>query len=174
MTGADGGLPEVAFVAFSLHERLSGTVRLDSARLSDMLNAHREYVLVEALAERLPEGGSLVVPEILVRRDELAVVHATGPRGDRAQRVRTDAHPIVLGIGRYLVSGRLHSGLGEGPLMSLRSRQPMIPLTDASIVFRAGSRMVREPASTVVVNRDLVDWVREGEPASDASEVPPA
>jgi hypothetical protein len=165
-------LPEVDFVAYALHERLSGRIGLDSARLSDMLNAHEEFVLVDALAERLPDGGSMVVSEILLRRHELAVVHATGPRGDRAQRVRTETHPIVCRIGRYLVSGRLHAGLGEDALASLRSRQPMIPLTEAGIEFRVGPDVVREPASTIVVNRDLVDWVREGAPVYDRSEVP--
>jgi hypothetical protein len=165
-------LPELDFVAYALHERLSGRVRLDNDRLSDMLNAHDEFVLVDALAERLPEGGSMVVSEILLRRNELAVVHATGPRGDRAQRVRTETHPLVFRIGRYLVSGRLHTGRGEDSLMSLRSRQPMVPLTEAAIEFRVGPDVVREPASTIVVNRDLVDWVREGAPVYDRSEVP--
>src|SRR5205085_7059286 len=67
--GVDGeDLPEVDFVAYAVSERLSGRVRLDNSRLSDMLNAHDEFVLVDALAERLPEGGSMVVSEILVRR----------------------------------------------------------------------------------------------------------
>lgn len=165
-------LPEVDFVAYALHERLSGRVRLDNDRLSDMLNAHDEFVLVDALAERLPEGGSMVVSEILLRRYELAVVHATGPRGDRAQRLRTETHPLVLRIGRYLVSGRVHTGRGEDPLASLRSRQPMVPLTEAAIEFRVGPDIVREPATGIVVNRDLVDWVRQGGPVYDRSEVP--
>jgi len=165
-------LPEVDFVAYALSERLSGRVRLDASRVSDMLNAHDEFVLVEALAERLPEGGSMVVPEILVRRDELAIVHATGPRGDRGQRIPTETHPLVMRIGRYLVSGRLHAGHGEGALTSLRARQAMIPLTEAAIEFRVGPDVVREPATGIVINRDLVDWVREGAPAYDRSEVP--
>jgi hypothetical protein len=171
--GSDGdGLPEVDFVAYALHERLSGRIRLDSARLSDMLNAHDEFVLVDALAERLPDGGSMVVQEILVRRDELALVHATGPRGDRAQRVPTETHRLVMRAGRYLITGRLHSGAGEDPLASLRSRQPMVPLTAASIEFRVGPEILHEPATTIVVNRDLVDWVRQGQPFGDRSEVP--
>jgi hypothetical protein len=165
-------LPEVDFVAYAVSERLSGRIRLDNSRLSDMLNSHDEFVLVDALAERLPEGGSMVVSEILVRRDELAIVHATGPRGDRAQRIRTETHPLVFRIGRYLVSGRLHAGHGEDALLSLRSRQAMIPLTEAAIEFRVGPDVVREPASGIVVNRDLVDWVREGAPVYDRSEVP--
>ncbi|HEX7949389.1 MAG TPA: hypothetical protein VF494_03490 [Candidatus Limnocylindrales bacterium] len=168
----DESLPEVDFVAYAVSERLSGRIRLDNSRLSDMLNSHDEFVLVDALAERLPDGGSMVVSEILVRRDELAIVHATGPRGDRAQRVRTETHPLVFRIGRYLVSGRLHAGQGEDALQSLRSRLPMIPLTEAAIEFRVGPDVVREPATGIVVNRDLVDWVREGAPVYDRSEVP--
>ena len=165
-------LPEIDFVAFTSDERLSGRVRLDASRLSDMLNSHDEYLLVDALAERLPRGGSLVVSEILVRRGELPLVHAFGPRGDRTRRIPTDRHRIVLRAGRYLVSGRLHSGRGEDPLASLRARRPMVPLTDATIEFRRGSEVVQEPTGTIVVNREHVDWVREGWPQPDGAEVP--
>ena len=157
------GLPEIDFVAYSTSERLSGRVRLDSARLTDMLNAHDEFVLVEALAERLPEGGSMVVPEILVRRHELALVRAGGPRGDRALRVPSKTDRLVLRTGRYLVAGRLHSNAGQDPLAALRARDPMVPLTDAAIMFRVGPDIVEEPGGTIVVNRDLVEWVRQGE-----------
>jgi len=156
-------LPEIEFVAYSTSERLSGRVRLDAARLTDMLNTHREYVLVDALAERLPEGGSMVVPEILIRRHELALVRVGGPRGDRALRIPTTKHRLVMRSGRYLVAGRLHSNHGEDPLAALRRRDSMVPLTDASIMFRVGVDIVEEPAGTIVVNRDLVEWVREGE-----------
>jgi hypothetical protein len=165
-------LPEVDFVAYTSDERLSGRVRLDSSRLSDMLNAHDEFILVEALAERLPHGGSLVVSEILVRRNELPLVHAAGPRGDRTLRIPTEPHKIVLRSGRYLVSGRLHSEPGSEPLVSLRARRPMVPLTDATIEFRRGAEVVAEPIGTIVVNRELVDWVREGVPLAGGAEVP--
>ncbi|HSL97879.1 MAG TPA: hypothetical protein VK831_04845 [Candidatus Deferrimicrobiaceae bacterium] len=166
-------LPEVDFVAYSTGERLSGRVRLDASRLTDMLNAHDEFVLVDALAERLPDGGSMVVPEILVGRHELAVVHAGGPRGDRARRVPTERHGLVMRSGRYLIAGRLHSPAGEDPLAALRSRGSMVPLTDAAILYRAGHDVVREPASTVVVNRDLLDWVREGDLDARSWDLPP-
>jgi len=166
-------LPEVDFVAYSTAERLSGRVRLDASRLTDMLNTHDEFVLVDALAERLPDGGSMVVPEILVGRHELAVVHAGGPRGDRARRIPTERHGLVMRSGRYLIAGRLHSSAGEDPLAALRSRGSMVPLTDAAILYRAGHDVVREPASTVVVNRDLLDWVREGDLDARSWDLPP-
>lgn len=156
-------LQEIDFVAYSTSERLSGRVRLDSARLTDMLNTHAEFVLVDALAERLPEGGSMVVPEILIRRNELALVRAGGPRGDRTRRVPTTTHRLVLRSGRYVVAGLLHSSAGEDPLSALRKREPMVPLTDAVILFRVGPNIVEEPGGTIVVNRDLVEWARQGE-----------
>ena len=165
-------LPEIEFVAYTSDERLSGRIRLDASRLSDMLNRHDEYVLVDALAERLPHGGSLLVPEILVRRSELPLVHASGPRGDPTLRIPTEPHRIVLRAGRYLVAGRLHSEIGEDPLASLRARRPMVPLTYATIEFRRGGEIVREPTGTIVVNREHVDWVREGVPLPDGAEIP--
>jgi hypothetical protein len=165
-------LPEIDFVAFTSDERLSGRVRLDASRLSDMLNSHDEYLLVDALAERLPRGGSLVVSEILLRRDELPLVHVFGPRGDRTLRIPTQQHRIVLRAGRYLVSGRLHSGRGEDPLASLRARRPMVPLTYATIEYRRGRDVVSAPSGTIVVNREHVDWVREGVPLPGGAEIP--
>lgn len=166
-------LPEIDFVAYSTSERLSGRVRLDNDRLTDMLNAHREYVLVDALAERLPEGGSMVVPEILIQRDELALVRAGGPRGNRSLRVPTTTHRVVLRTGRYVVAGLHHSTGGQDPLAALRRRDPMVPLTDAVILFRVGQNIVEEPGGTIVVNRDLVEWVRQGELDARSLDLPP-
>lgn len=169
----EGELSEIEFVAYSTSERLSGRIRLDSARLTDMLNAHREFVLVDALAERLPDGGSMVVPEILLKRHELALVRVGGPRGDRTRRIRTTRHHLVCRSGRYIVAGRIHSSLGQDPLAALRARDPMVPLTDAVILFRSGTDIVEEGSGTIVVNRDLVEWVREGELDSRSIDLPP-
>ena len=169
----EGELPEIEFVAYSTSERLSGRIRLDSSRLTDMLNAHKEFVLVDALAERLPDGGSMVVPEILLRRHELALVRIGGPRGDRTRRIKTTRHHLVARTGRYIVAGRIHSSLGQDPLAALRVRDPMVPLTDAVILFRSGSDIVEEGSGTIVVNRDLVEWVREGELDSRSIDLPP-
>jgi hypothetical protein len=169
----EGELPEIEFVAYSTSERLSGRLRLDSSRLTDMLNAHKEFVLVDALAERLPDGGSMVVREILLRRHELALVRIGGPRGDKTRRIKTTRHHLVARTGRYIVAGRIHSSLGQDPLAALRARDPMVPLTDAVILFRSGTDIVEEGSGTIVVNRDLVEWVREGELDSRSIDLPP-
>lgn len=161
--GADqeaAGLPEVEFVAYAEHGRLSGRIRLDSARLTDMLNGHEEFQLEHVLSERLPDGGTMVIPEFVVRRDELLLVHAAGPRGDRSRRTRTVPGSITLKSGPYLVTGDIHTAPGLDPLDGFRRRGPMIPLTDALIQYRGPDGLVDELASTIVVNRDLTDWVR--------------
>jgi hypothetical protein len=75
--------------------------------------------------------------------------------------------------GRYIVAGRIHSSLGQDPLAALRTRDPMVPLTDASILFRSGTDIVEEESGTIVVNRDLVEWVREGALDSRSIDLPP-
>jgi hypothetical protein len=49
----------------------------------------------------------------------------------------------------------------------------MVPLTDAAILYRVGPDIVEEPAGTIVVNRDLVEWVREGELDARSLDLPP-
>lgn len=157
------GLPEVEFVAYAEDGRLSGRIRLDTSRLSDMLNDHDEFLLEDVLAEHLPAGGTMVVPEFLVQRDELVIVHAMGPRGDRSRRHRTAARTVTLRAGPYLVTGDIHAAPGIDPLVFFRRRRPMVPLTDATIEYRTAEGSVREFAGTIIVNRELLDWVTEVE-----------
>lgn len=156
-------LPDVEFVAFAEDGRLSGRIGLDAARLTDMLNAHDEFQLEHVLWERLPDGGQMVIPEFLVRRDELLIVHASGPRGDRSRRTRTVARAMTIKSGPYLMTGDVHTAPGLDPLLFFRRRQPMVPLTDAMIEYHGASGSVREFADTIVVNRDLTDWVRRSD-----------
>ena len=50
----------------------------------------------------------------------------------------------------------------------------MVPLTDAAILFRVGTDIIEEPAGTVVVNRDLVEWVQQGELDARSLDLPPS
>ena len=50
-----------------------------------------------------------------VPRDELLLVHATGPRGDQARRPRTRQHPLAVQLGPYQVRGYLHAAARHRP-----------------------------------------------------------
>jgi len=168
----DAGLPEVDFVAYAEDGRLSGRIHLDTSRLSDMLNDHDEFLLEDVLAERLTESGTMVVPEFLVKRDELILVQATGPRGDRSRRTRTAPHAIALRAGPYLVTGDIHTAYGIDPLLFFRRRKAMVPLTDATIEYRTMEGTVRESAGTIIVNRDQLDWVKGVDDATGRLDLP--
>ena len=77
--------------------------------------------------------------DVLVHRDEILLVEASGPRGDPGRRNHTRQHPIVARIGPYEVRGLIHALPGTDPIESLRRRRPMIALTDATIEFSIGT-----------------------------------
>lgn len=151
--------PEVEFVAYGEDVLLSGHIRLDSDRLTDMLNAHDEYLLTDVLCERLIDGGAVEVREVLVPRDELLLVHATGPRGDQRRRQRTRALPMAVQTGPYHLRGYLHTLPGSDPLLHLRRRKPMVPMTEAWLEYQSGPQRQRRRLSGLIVNRELIDWI---------------
>jgi hypothetical protein len=151
--------PEVEFVAYGEDCLLSGRVRLAAERLTDMLNEHDEYQLVDVMVERLDGAPAVEVREVLVHRDELLLVHATGPRGSQARRQRTRQHALAVQAGPYHIRGYLHALPGSDPIGSMRRRKTMVPLTDAWIEYSVGAIRQRRRAAAVVVNREQIDWV---------------
>ena len=150
---------EVEFVAYAEDCLLSGWVRLDEDRLTDLLNAHDEYELRNAHIEDLADGTPYQVAEVVVRRDELVMVHATGPRGHEGRRQHTRQHPLALQLGPFHVRGYIHALPGSDPVANFRRRQPMVPLTNAWVEYGSGDKRQRRRVGTLVVNRDLVDWI---------------
>lgn len=151
--------PEVEFVAYGDDVVLSGRIRLDTDRLTDMLNVHDEYLLTDVLCERLADGGAVELREILVQRDELLLVHATGPRGARERRQRTRALPMALQSGPYHIRGYLHTLPGADPIQHLRRRKTMVPLTETWLEYQTGTQRQRRRLSGLIVNRELIDWI---------------
>jgi hypothetical protein len=155
----DRGLPEVEFVAYADDCRLFGHLRLSGDRLTDMLNEYEEYILVDVLAESLADGTEAEATEVIVAREELLAVEASGHRGSGDRRVRTEQHPMALKAGPYLVQGYLHAQLGLDPLMTIRRRGPMVPLTSAWIAYTSGGIRDVHEATTLLVNRERTDWI---------------
>jgi hypothetical protein len=152
--------PEVAFVAFTEDCRIVGRIALEGDRLSDMLNAHEDFLLRDVVVESLADGRSVHADEVPVSRDELVAVHADRPRGDPARRMHTISYPVVVQCGSYCIRGYIHARPGAEPLASARHRRPMIPLTDASIEYALDGVPKSTAVGTIVVNRDAADWMR--------------
>jgi hypothetical protein len=151
--------PMVDFVAYAEDCLLSGRIRLQAERLTDMLNEHEELLLVDVMAQPLREPDIVEVTEVLVRRDELLLVNATGPRGDQTRRTRTRPTFVAIHIGPYAVRGNLHAYPGFDAVAGIKRRRPMVPLTDAWVDYAFGGRPLRQRLGTAIVNRDRIDLI---------------
>jgi hypothetical protein len=136
-----------------------GRLALTADRMTDLMNDRTEFEFVDACLESLDDGHELLVRSVYVSRDEIFAVAVAGPRGDPARRRRTRPIPVELRLGRYDVSGNIHIVPGTDPIIGFRRRRVMVPLTEATIEFDApeGRRISRY--GTVLVNRDLTDWI---------------
>ncbi len=157
--------PEVEFIGYAEDCLFRGHVRMAADRLTDLLNDHDEYELVDVLVEDLAGDRTVQLRDIVIARDELLLVHVVGPRGDRGRRVRTRQHPLAMQVGPYQVRGYIHALPGTDAVSSFRHRKPMVPLTEAWIDYLQGNAQQRRQVATVVVNRHQVDWVVEAQEA---------
>ncbi len=149
----------VDFVAFAADCILSGRLRLEAERLTDMLNDHEELLLVDVMAQSLERPDAVEVKEVLVPRHELFLVNATGPRGDRTRRTRTRQTFVEIKIGAYEVRGYLHAFPGLDAVAGIHRRNPMVPLTDAIIEYAIGGMGQSQRLGAVIVNRDAIDRI---------------
>jgi hypothetical protein len=163
-------LAEVDFVAYSEDCILSGRAVLDGDRLTDMLNSHDEYALIGVTVERFDDGTPMEVDEFVVTRDELWLVHASGPRGDIARRHRTSLQYVAMKMGPYKIRGFYHAIPGTDPVTAIRRRKPMVPITDVRIEYAIHGATREDRVDTVIVNRDLIEWIETIEP--DRAEFP--
>lgn len=152
--------PLVQFNAYAPSHRIFGWVRLRADRLTDLLNAHEEILLTDVEIESLGDGRRGSEDEVLIVTRELVAVHAAGPRGDTTLRRRTRTHPVAIQSGKYLIGGHLHAEPGADPLVSVRQRPAMVPLTDAWIEYWSGDRHTCHGIGTILVNREAADWIR--------------
>src|SRR5204862_6804809 len=105
---------------------------------------------------------------------EIYLVHATGPRGDAARRNRTTPQYLAIKMGAYEVRGFFHALPGADPVEALRRRKSMVPITDARIgyLFRGQRRETR--VDTLIVNRELIDWVEQVVPDAEGFPIGPS
>src|SRR4051812_12405285 len=78
----------IEFVAYGRECLLTGLLRLDADRLSDLLNTSDELDLIDVLALGL-DGGTADADRVIIPRSELLAVKAGDPRGSLSRRVPT-------------------------------------------------------------------------------------
>jgi hypothetical protein len=157
-TADSKGTRELEFSAYTEDCRLFAFVRLAGERLSDALNETDEVALQSALLIALEDNRAVELHELVVRRDELIVVRASGPRGNAARRIRTRPAPVAVKLGPYLVRGYVHGPPGGDPLRRFRGGRTFVPMTNAWIEYVAAGQRHRARVGPVIVNTTFLDW----------------
>jgi hypothetical protein len=153
----------IPFVGYALGRRFLGYVECEGERLTDMMNRTETVVVRESFVENFDDGTVTNLGDGEVDRSILYAVEASGSRGDTTRRIRTIHHRLQVQLGPYSALGLLHSLPGQMPLPYLQSRGPMIPLSDATIGYDGHGSLQLRDVGTLIVNRDLLDWVRASE-----------
>ncbi len=159
---------QIEFTGFAGDCLISGRFDLREKRLTDQLNAAMTVALEDVVLESL-DGHQVTAPTFTIARSELCAVVARGPRGQRVLRVPTEKRRLQAQIGPYVALGRYHGPLGASSLRTFTEREPMVPITDATIAFSVGGILEVIDAPTLIVNRELAVWFRETEAAVEAA-----
>ncbi len=149
----------VEFHGFAGDCTIAGRITMFGERLTDFLNGQERFRLHKVKFESLDDGHVVAMDSISLERDDLLAVVGTGPRGDEKRRVRLAETRMQLSIGPYIILGRLHAAPGLDPIKSVISREPMIPLTGATMAYSVAGTVVARDVGTLIVNRFQVDWI---------------
>jgi hypothetical protein len=152
-------IPVVGLTVFTADSIAFGYVPLAAGRVTDLMNEYEDYEFVDTHVRSLDDGHGLELRTVVIERDEILVVGVAGPRGDPTRRTRTRPIPVELRLGPYDVRGNIHVVPGTDPMVSFRSRRPMVPLTEATVEWDAPDGREVARWGTVVVNRPLTDWI---------------
>ncbi len=153
---------------------ITGQLDVQGDRLTDHINTLSTLTLEDVVLEGL-DGGRVRADTFTIDRSQVCAALASGPRGARARRIPTDERRIQAQIGPYAILGRYHGRVGATTLVSFFDREPMVPLTDATIAYVVDGILEVRDAPVLIINRDLAAWYRdpdEVEPDRRSGRVP--
>ena len=156
----------IDFAAYSGDCTIAGKVTMFGERLSDFLNGQERFRLHHVVCQSLEDGHELAMDSLSIEREDLLIVVATGPRGSEKRRVSVQTARLQVSIGPYLILGRLHTPPGADAMATVLKREPMVPLTQATIAYEQAGAIVARDLPAVIVNRMLVEWIS---PTTDAA-----
>jgi hypothetical protein len=151
-------------IAYAADCRIIGTITFaEDERLSDVINESERLFVTDARLISHADGHAVDLEELRIEREELYAIEAVGSRGSTDRRIHTVKHRLEIRLGPYTVLGHLHARPGSDPLLSIGRRPSMIPLTDATIAYNGSDGVEAKDIDTLIVNRDVADWVRADE-----------
>lgn len=159
---------DIDFTGFAGDCIITGRFALAAKRLTDQLNAVKVVPLEDVVLDGL-DGQRVATPTFQIDRTELCAVVGRGPRGRRSLRIATERRRLQVQVGPYVVLGRYHGPLGSTSLRTFAERDPMVPLTDATIAYVVNGVLEVVDAPTLIINRELAAWYREADESFETS-----
>ena len=148
------------FIAYAGDCLLRAYLEVPEGRLTDFLNTTDSLTLRDVVVQAHDDGHVVHLDQLVVGRREIYAIEARGSRGQTQKRIRTRPSRMDFVLGPYRILGELHAQPGADPLSSLARRKPMVPLTAATIAYQVGTATRLHDVETLIVNRELVEWVR--------------
>jgi hypothetical protein len=151
---------EIEFVGFSDDCRVEGKLDLEDARLADLLNRRKSIVVHDVTLVSTLDGHTQAFDKLEIRRNELNIVVASGPRGDPKRRLATKPNGVAMKLGPYCAEGFMHAPPTANPVRDFNHRPAMVAITDAVLEYDFCEKPVSQWFRTLLVNRDLAISLR--------------
>jgi hypothetical protein len=153
----------IAFTAFAEDSVIRGELVLEGDRLSDFIPQDGPFQIQHVTLEALDDGRTVSADAATIARSDLIAITGSGPRGNKARRVRTRPHPARAQAGPYEIVGYVHAPPSAHPFSGVLRRR-VLPMTSALIRYRIGGQVVEQEHDALLVNPARMDWL---EPATD-------
>ena len=155
------------FVGYSYGRRYVGQVDCGGDRLAQLINDDGSVMVHDAYVESFDDDTISHLGDVTLDRAILYAIELDCRREEQARRAGSERRRIHVRLGPYSALGLLPETAGQLPLPLFGSGGPMIRLSNATIGYTgAGVPQLRDVGS-LIVNRELTDWVRACE--DDAS-----
>jgi hypothetical protein len=148
----------IDFTAFAEDAVIRGDLVLEGDRLSDFIPQEGPFDIERVTLEALEDGRQVSTAATTIVRSDLIAITGSGPRGDRARRVRTRPHPARAQAGPYEIVGYVHATPSSHPFSGVLRRR-VLPMTSAVIRYRIGSRIVEQEYEALLVNPERIEWL---------------
>jgi hypothetical protein len=142
----------IEFRAYADDYTVRGELDLQGERLADYLVDADQIEIDTVVVTALDDGREHELPSAVIRRDELCVVAATGPRGRSDRRVRTRAYPMRIEVGAYALVGYFQAPRLVEPGLAAMQRE-IIALSAASLVYTVAGERIEESHDALLVIR---------------------
>jgi hypothetical protein len=149
----------IAFTAFAEDSVIRGELVLAGDRLSDFIPLDGPFQIEQVTLNALDDGRTVSVPSATLARSDLIAITGSGPRGNKARRVRTRPHPARAKAGPYEMIGYIHAPPSAHPFSGVLRRR-VLPMTSAVIRFRIGGQHIELEHDALLLNPERIDWLK--------------